>query len=257
MKTALIILSVALLATDAAAFLGVTQRGYKKGGPVKRINDGGASEVKRKEMAEKKTCAKAKGIAMTKIEIPDGGTYHGLHIDNSARILSLCGFEIGEIAKVPRRPVLDKDGNIVMTGKLAKPFRKCTQYELTYSKVNHALYSIRIFSPAQKKMDDEAAAAELEAMTDAVKAKFGDKIASIIRGPSTHSLNLKLFSHQSMSVNSYKANIDKKGRLKGSVDAREETGWAFSVFLTDRAMHDYVPAAPTPEGKSAEGVDAL
>ena len=148
------------------------QRGYKNGDPAKLINDGGAKEVKEKGAAVKKVRDKAKGITETKIEIPKDATYHGLAIDHSGRIMSLCGFEIGEIAKVPRHPVLDKDGNIVMTGKLAKPFRKCTQYEVKYSKVNHALYSIRVFSPAQKKMDDEAVTAEQEAMSEAVKETF-------------------------------------------------------------------------------------
>ena len=46
------------------------------------------------------------------------------------------------------------------------------KYEVKYSKVNHALYSIRVFSPAQKKMDDEAAAEEQEAMSEAVTTKY-------------------------------------------------------------------------------------
>jgi hypothetical protein len=142
MKSALIILSVLLLATDATAFtyVGGRQRGYKNGDPAKRINDGGASAEKEKGATVKKARDKAKGITETKIEILKDATYNGLAIDHSGRIMSLCGFEIGEIAKVPRHPVLDTDGNIVMTGKLAKPFRKCTQYEVKYSKVNHALY---------------------------------------------------------------------------------------------------------------------
>ena len=147
MKKALIILSVVLLAIQAMAFVVGNQRvvygrqrGYKNGDPAKLINDGGAKEVKEKGAVVKKVRDKAKGITETKIEIPKDATYNGLAIDHSGRIMSLCGFEIGEIAKVPRHPVLDKDGNIVMTGKLAKPFRKCTQYEVKYSKVNHGKY---------------------------------------------------------------------------------------------------------------------
>ena len=205
----------------------------------------------------KKARAKAKGITETKIEIPNDATYNGLAIDHSGRIMSLCGFEIGEIAKVPRHPVLDKDGNIVMTGKLAKPFRKCTQYELKYSKVNHALYSIRVFSPAQKKMDDEAAAAEQEAMSEAVKTKFEGKVFSWLKLGASWSGQMKVFSHQSLSINSFKDNIEKKGKLTGTADAREEKGWAFYVILTDHAMHDYVPKASESDVEPPEGVDAL
>ena len=233
------------------------QRGYKNGDPAKLINDGGAKEVKEKGAAVKKVRDKAKGITETKIEIPKDATYNGLAIDHSGRILSLCGFEIGEIAKVPRHPVLDKDGNIVMTGKLAKPFRKCTQYEVKYSKVNHALYAIRVFSPAQKKMDDEAVTAEQEAMSEAVKTKFEGKVLSWWKGGSLWSGQMKMFSHQSLSVNSYQEKIDKKHALKGTAAAKAEKGWAFSVILTDHAMHDYVAKAPENNGGVPDGVDAL
>lgn len=259
MKSALIILSVLLLATDAKAFTSASgrQRGYKNGDPAKRINDGGASAEKEKGAAVRKARDKAKGITETKIEIPKDATYNGLAIDHSGRIMSLCGFEIGEIAKVPRHPVLDTDGNIVMTGKLAKPFRKCTQYEVKYSKVNHALYSIRVFSPAQKKMDDEAAAAEQDAMAAAVKTKFEGKVLSWLKAAPSWPAQMKPLAHQSLTVNSFKDNIEKKGKLKGSADAREEKGWAFSVILTDHAMYGYVPKAPESDGEAPEGVDAL
>ena len=257
MKKALIILSVVLLAAEATAFVGGRQRGYKNGDSAKLISDTGARDEKKKGAAEKKTRAKAKEITETKIEIPKDATYNGLAIDHSGRIMSLCGFEIGEIAKVPRHPVLDKDGNIVMTGKLAKPFRKCTQYELKYSKVNHALYSIRVFSPAQKKMDDEAAAAEQDAMAAAVKTKFEGKVLSWLKAAPSWPAQMKPLAHQSLTVNSFKDNIEKKGKLKGSADAREEKGWAFSVILTDHAMHGYVPKVPESDVEAPEGVDAL
>ena len=257
MKKALVILSVVLLAAEAMAFVGGRQRGYKNGDTSKGITKGGASEVKEMGAAEKKTRAKAKEITETKIEIPRDATYNGLAIDHSGRILSLCGFEIGEIAKVPRHPVLDKDGNIVMTGKLAKPFRKCTQYELKYSKVNHALYSIRVFSPAQKKMDDEAAAAELEAMAAAVKAKFDGQVLSWQKWSLSFAAQKKPHAYQSLTVNSFKDTIDKKYALKGTSESKSEKGWAFSVTLTDRVMQDYVPKASESDVETHEGVDAL
>ncbi len=212
---------------------------------------------KERKDRKKKVRAKAKEITETKIEIPKDATYNGLAIDHSGRILSLCGFDIGEIAKVPRHPVLDKDGNIVMTGKLAKPFRKCTQYELKYSKVNHALYSIRVFSPAQKKMDDEAAAAEQEAMSAAVKTKFEGKVLSWLKTAPSWPAQMKPLAHQSLTVNSFKDTIDKKYALKGTSESKAEKGWAFSVTLTDRVMHDYVPKASESDDEPPEGVDAL
>jgi len=256
MKKALIILSVFLLAAEAMALVpfGRHQRGYRTGDSSRRITDGGASKVKEKGAAAKKARDKAKRITVRKIEIPKDATYNGTSIDHSVRIMSLCGFEIGEVAKVQRNPVLDKEGNIVVTGKLVKPFRKCTQYEVKYSQVNHALYSIRIFSPAQMKMDDEAAAAELEAMSAAVKAKFDGKVLSWQKLTSPWHAQMKLFAHQSLTVNSFKENIDRKHMLKGT---GPEKGWAFSVSLTDRAMHDYVPEKPESDGEAPDGVDAL
>lgn len=261
LKNALIMISVVLLATDAWAIFR-HQRGYKNGDAAKRITADGAAEIKEKGAAEKNVRAKAKELSETKIEIPADATYEGCPIDASVRIMSLCGFEIGEIAKVPRHPVLDDDGNIIMTGKLAKPFRKCTQYEIKYSNVNHALYSIRVFSYGQKKMDDDAAAAELEAMAAAVKSKFGDKITSWIKKPTwingataTVYSQMHLFSYQRLAVASFKDYIGKKA-LKGTAEHTEK-GWAFSLTLTDRYMHDYVAEKPADSNEEPEGVDAL
>ena len=263
MKNYILMAVVAVLALEAGAVLSRRSSGYKSGSDVRRLGEGGASEVKAKGAAEKQVRAKAKEIAVEKLELPKDATCGGLQIDLEGRIESLCGFEIGKIAKLPTHPKLDKDGNIVMTGKLAKPFRKCTQYELTYSKNNHALYSIRVFSPAQKKIDDEAAWAEVKEMAAAVKAKFGEKILSWgesnFKGVSfkTCRANLKLSTFQSFEVRVDKANIDKSNKLKGTADARPEQGWAFSITLVDRGIYDFVPKQPQPEGKAPEGVDAL
>ena len=205
--------------------------------------------------------AGAKGAA-EKLVLPKGATHQGVTINLEGRIESLCGFEIGEIAKLPWRPKLDKDGNIIMTGKLAKPFRKCTQYELTYSKKNHALYSIRIFSPAQKKIDDDAAWAEVKEMAAAVKAKFEGKVLSWVEANiqmvpfKICTANMKAFSFQSLEVRADKAGIDK-WKLKGTTDARQEQGWAFSLTLVDRGIYDFVPGQPKPEEKIPDGIDAL
>ena len=260
MKNAFVLLWVALLATGAqAVYVSGFQRGYKNGDEATRINEGGASDVKTKNLARKNVLAKAKTITVRKLEIPEDATYYRLAIDHSVRILSLCGFEIGTIAKVPNRLVLDADGNIVMTGKLKKPFRTCTSYEVKYSKVNHALYSIRVFSPAQKKMDDEAAA-ELEAMAAALKTKFEGKVLSWLKlSQQRWTAQMKAYAHQSLTVNSFKDHIYKKSALKGTAESLAK-GWAFSVTLTDRAMHDYLPATSTNEDAAVPApadIDAL
>ena len=261
MKNAFVLLWVALLAMGAQAlYVRGFQRGYKNGDEATRINEGGASDVKAKDAARKNVLAKAKTITGKKLEIPEDATYNRLAIDHSVRILSLCGFEIGTIAKVPSRPVLDADGNIVMTGKLKKPFRTCTSYEVKYSKVNHALYSIRVFSPAQKKMDDEAAAAELEAMAAALKTKFEGKVLSWLKlSQQRWTAQMKVYAHQSLTVNSFKDHIYKKSALKGTSESLAQ-GWAFSVTLTDRAMHDYLPATSANEDAAVPvpaDIDAL
>ena len=265
MKNYILMIVLAVLTFEVWAVVGRQTRsyGYKPGSGARRLGEGGASEVKAKGAAEKQVHAKAKEISAEKLELPKDATYGSLPIDLEGRIASLCGFEIGKIAKLPTHPKLDKDGNIIMTGKLARPFRKCTQYELAYSKNNHALYSIRVFSPAQKNMDDEAAWTEVKDMAAAVKSKFGEKILSWgesnFKGFSfkTCRANLKLSTFQSFEVRVDKANIDKSNKLKGTADARPEQGWAFSITLVDRGIHDFVPKQPQPEVKAPEGVDAL
>ena len=223
------------------------------------INDGGAAVQKNKNKAERQTYAKAKSIKVEKIEMPEGAECGGIPVDFTWRIESLCGYEIGAVAKVSWRPNLDKDGNIVVTEKLKKPFRKCTRVELKYSKVNHALYSIRVFAPAQKKVTDDEAWAEVETMADALATKFGDKIVGWNRSDASKwcYANMKPISHQDLEVRAYKDNIEKRGKLKGSADARPEQGWAFSVTLTDRAMRVYEAGAPKANKAVADDVDAL
>ena len=263
MKNYILLVVVVVLTLVAGAVVGGRSYGYRPGSGAKSINEGGASETKAKGAAEKQARLKAKGIAAEKLELPQGATHHGMPINREARIESLCGFEIGEIAKLPRHPTLDKDGNIVMTGKLTKPFRKCTQYELKYSKSNHALYSIRVFSPAQKKMDDDAVWAEVKEMAAAVKAKFEEKIVSWVEvnipnaSSKTCIANPNTPTFQSFEIRAGKSKIEKKGKLKGSVDARLEQGWAFSLVLVDRGIYDFVPEQPNPEDKVPEGIDAL
>lgn len=212
------------------------------------INDNSATKEKVKNEADTKVRRKAKEILDTKIEIPVYSQY--------ARIMSLCGFEIGDIAKLPTNPILDKNGNIIMTGKLAKPFRKCTQYELKFSKLNHALYSIRVFSAGQKNMNKEAAVAELDTMATALKVKFNDKISSWIKLGDTVRIAIMKNIQQSLNIKAYKDHIYKKGILKGTSEAKA-VGWAFSITLLDHAMKDYITKNVQQEKGIPAGVDAL
>ena len=225
------------------------------------INDGGAAVQKDKNKAERQTYAKAKSIKVEKIEMPEGTERGGIPIDFTGRIDSLCGYEIGAVAKASWRPKLDEDGNIVVTERLKKPFRKCTHVELKYSKVNHALYSIRLFAPAQKKVSDEDALAEVEAMADALATKFSGKLSVeyCLSWPNSKECYVQMSakSFQKLKVNAYKDNIEKRGVLKGTTAARPERGWAFSVTLTDRAMQVYGAEAPKPNKAVADDVDAL
>lgn len=266
MKIAMVILAVLGFALDVYAIVVRSIQGYKSERKV--ISDGGVVEYKAKRVAEMqaqtRAIEKAKEISMDKLEFPKGAKHCGLFIDRLSRIDSLCGYEIGSIVKILRRPHFDKDGNIVITQKLKTPFRKCTQVELKYSKVNHALYSIRVFAPAQKNMTDEVALAEVEAMCSALKAKFGEKICGFTKLNLTfqksHHANMHFGSFQDLKILGYKDNIEKRGVLKGPVDARKEIGWAFSVTLTDRAMWNFVLEASKPKPSndvSQKDVDAL
>ena len=125
MKNYILVIVVAVLAFEVWAVVGRQTRsyGYKPASGARRLGEGGASEVKAKSAAEKQVHAKAKEISAEKLELPKDATHGSLPIDLEGRIASLCGFEIGKIAKLPTHPKLDKDGNIIMTGKLAKPFR--------------------------------------------------------------------------------------------------------------------------------------
>jgi hypothetical protein len=49
----------------------------------------------------------------------------------------------------------------------------------------------------------------------------------------------------------------QRGYKNGDAAKCITKGWAFSVTLTDRLMHDYVPKAPESDGEPPEGVDAL
>ena len=77
-------------------------------------------------------------------------------VNFKGRMNSFFGYDLGLIVNPPAEPKLNRHGDFILTGKLKKPFRRCTQGELIFSGVSHALYSIRLFSPPQKKRMTDA-----------------------------------------------------------------------------------------------------
>ena len=118
-------------------------------------------EEKQARKARRDALAKSKRITYSKVEIPEDTVYRitpispAIPINRESRIESLCGFELGRVIKLTREPVLDDDGNIEVVVKLKKPFRFCTHAELRYSKINHCLYYIKLYSAPREKMNDE------------------------------------------------------------------------------------------------------
>ena len=49
----------------------------------------------------------------------------------------------------------------------------------------------------------------------------------------------------------------QRGYKNGDSAKSNTKGWAFSVTLTDHAMHGYVPKVPESDVEDPEGVDAL
>ena len=253
-KTVLMLTVLALSLETCAVYYQSRSRGYRPTEDEKRLTPAGPTGDL------KKVIEKSKTILTDKLEFDEGAKCGNTPINLKARIGSLCGHEIGTIAKVGRNTVLDANGNIVVTERLKKPFRLCTHVELKYSKVNHALYSIRIFSPAQRKMDDDAARKEVNGMIDALTAKFGEKISSwgriaIENGYAAH---FDAFTGQSLTVTTYMAEIDKRFVLQGPTRSGHAQGWAFSVKLVDQAMQSFAPdKADGADARPVEGVDAL
>ena len=251
MKKILLILAAFVFAFEVTAYISRV-RGYRLDDSARQLKPAGASD--KIVNAQKKS----QTITASKIEFVEGTKFRTIPVNVNARIVSLCGYEIGTIVKVGRNSVLDNQGNIVVTEKLRKPFRACTHVELKYSKTNHALYSIRVFSPAQRKMDDEAAWKEVKGIADAVSVKFGTKIRSWIRNFDVKRCNaiLDMFALQTLTVTAYKEAVDKRLVLQGP--SGPELGWAFSLKLTDTAMRDFVPETNEEENTAPiQGVDAL
>ena len=162
-------------------------------------------------------------------------------VNFKGRIRSFCGYEFGSIVKLPAEPTLDKHGNIIVTEKLKKPIYNCSDVELKYSNVNHALYSIRVFSPPQKKeMSDTELIAELDRMLDKFKEKAGNKFGSWIKLPQLFIAQIDKATGQWIMLNAYQGKAVGRQATTGTAP---EKGWAFSVQVEDSLFRKYQPKA--------------
>lgn len=247
-KSSVFVALLCMLCNESAyAAIGVPHRVK---GPTDKVELSGNVETANADAVKK---VRAKKVSVKKVVMPDGANHLGFPIDSKSRIESLCGHELGLVAKVPVRPTLDDNGNILITQKLKTPFRKCTHVTLSYSSINHALYGIKLFSEGDKMMSEDDALQELENMAAAIKAKFGDRIVDIIKSKGSMLISMAPLSAQQLSLSASKVDIIKKWAMKGPTP---EKGWVFTVSLIDRAMHDYDPEA-APAVALPEDVDAL
>ena len=282
MKTALILQSMLIITLYAHTAYAITYhsrvQGARQSENTKRIGSIGVSpEEKQARIARRDALAKSKSITYSKVEIPEGAVYRitpispAIPIDRESRIESLCGFELGRVIKLTREPVLNNDGNIEVAVKLKKPFRFCTHAELRYSKINHGLYYIKLYSAPREKMNDEEVLAEVDGMAEAFTKKFGDRFSQwiafnpdISRMPEVKSGKRALWkahSGQSLCIKAHEDVIDQsRTTFKGAaVKPNVKRGWTFSVELVDATLRDLDVEPPNRDRSkdTVEGADVL
>ena len=297
MKTKLVLqlmLIIALSAHTAYAFYyrshvyGPRKHVTKPSEGTKRVGRTGESpeekqkriaEEKRKRIAIREAVEKAKTITYSKVAIPEGAVPSSspnppaslrFPINREMRIESLCGFALGRVINLSRDTVvLDDDCNMEVVVQLKRPFRLCTRAKLRYSRINHGLYSIRLYSLPQEKMSDEEVLTEVENMTEAFKEKFGDRFSmwstfypDMSRHPPVASGKTaiwKTHTGQSLCIKAHEDVIDRhRMTLKGAVDkSKIKHGWTFSVELVDSVLRDLDLKPPPRKEVFVEGVDVL
>ena len=239
------------------------------------------AQERAKRIALREAVEKAKTITYSKVKIPVGAVSRifpdspassKIPINRELRIESLCGFELGRVINLTCDPaVINNDGNMEMVVQLKRPFRLCTRAILRYSKINHGLYYIKLYSVPQEKMNDEDVLAEVEGMTEAFKIKFGDRYSGwnpfspdIFRQPYFKSGKMAMWKEhtgQSLSIKAHEEVIDRsRTALKGdAVKPKVKRGWTFSVELVDYALRDLDVQPPARKNKETvvEGVDVL
>ena len=161
-------------------------------------------------------------------------------VNLKGRVESFYGYELGAIVELPAEPTLDKHGNIIVTERLKKPFHKYSQVELKYSKVNHALYSIRLFSPLEKRMSDEELIVEFNGIVDEFRAKLklGKEDGSWTRLPQLFIVPVGKTTGQWLMLDACQDEADGQQAPKGT---KPDKGWTFSVKLEDSLLKKYQP----------------
>ena len=185
-------------------------------------------DARAKEFA-KAAYVRSKKIRVRKVTLPEG--LNG--VDPAMRIESLCGYDIGAVAKLPAFPKVDEEGNVVVETGLKKPFCLCDKARLKYSHINNALYSITLYSDANPDFGDDAAASEVSAMMDALSKKFPGQIKKWQGSSASIKAKFGGNAGQSLKVERFKADYRKPGTLKGPSDGKLRKEWAFSVTLED------------------------
>ena len=246
-RNLLMVASAIALSLGAAA---AVHRGVNDGRPdsdVKRIGGGDASVAGERTAQVKKADVRSRTGGGRKLVLPkipnDGDMPVNFQVNLKGRIESFCGYELGSIVKLPAKPTLDKHGNIIVTERLKKPFHKCSQVELKYSKVNHALYSIRLFSPQQqKRMSDAEVTSELNGMLDELKAKLelGKEDATWTKLPQLFIVPVGKATGQWLMLDACQDEANGQQAPKGTKPGK---GWAFSVKLEDGLLWKYRPGA--------------
>ena len=241
----LMVVSAIALSLGAEA---AVHRGVNDGRPdsdVKHIGGGGASAARGRNAPAKKADVRSRTGGGRKLTLPqkpkDGDMPVNFQVNLKGRIESFCGYELGTTMKLQAKPILDKHGNIIVTERLKKPFHKCSQVELKYSKINHALYSIRLFSPPQeKRMSDAEVTSELNGMLDELKAKLelGKEDGSWTRLPQLFIVPVGKATGQWLMLDACQDEADGQQAPKG---AKPDKGWTFSVKLEDSLLKKYRP----------------
>ena len=293
MKKILVLLSMLITALSAHTAYAFYHRSHVYG--PKKPSEGTKRTGRTSELPEQKRVAeetrkrdairdaveKAKIITYSKVEIPEGTVSRippdspasfAIPISRELRIESLCGFELGRVINLTRDPaVLDDDGNMEVVVQLKQPFRLCTRAKLRYSRINHGLYYIKLYSLAQEKMSDEEVVAEVENMTEAFRRKFGERFSGWNpfspgrpRQPLVMSGRMAMWKRHAGQSLCIKAHEDVVGRSRTppngtTIKPKVKYGWTFSVELVDSALRDLDVKPPTRKGNETvvEGVDVL
>lgn len=216
----------------------VAASGKKLCASCQRVADE-AAKKRAKEMM-----ARLKNVTVSKVSVEEGD-----------RIPSLCGYELGTIFKKGPAFEVDESGDIIVSGRLKKPFRKCNWVALRYSKHSGALYSIRIYSNPLENMDEAKAKSERDAIMEALRTKFNDKISGWHK-----SLSIKneitiassvAFDRQSLTVDMSEQEIGFSGLV-----APGKKGWVFSVTLVDNKVKEINLFDKSADSAEQRGVDA-